>query len=75
MAWIMENIPAAKQLHSKGKLRLGTTDAFFIDRLTGNFFTDITTASRTSLLNLKTGKLKKFLMAKAGAGLLRIDRL
>ena len=34
---------------------MGTTDAFFLDRLAGRFITDITTASRTSLLNLQTG--------------------
>ena len=56
LAWILENIPKARVLLAKGKLRLGTTDAFFIDRLTGNFATDITTASRTSLLNLETGQ-------------------
>lgn len=56
LAWIMQNIPQAKQLLAKGRLQLGTTDAFFIYRLTGNFYTDITTASRTSLLNLETGQ-------------------
>ncbi len=56
LAWIVQNIPEAKQLLAKGKLHLGTTDAFFNYRLTGNYFTDITTASRTSLLNLETGE-------------------
>jgi glycerol kinase len=37
-------------------LRLGTTDAFFLDRLAGTFATDVTTASRTSLMNLETGR-------------------
>lgn len=55
LGWILENIPAAKTLHKKGRLRLGTTDAFFLDRLSGRFVTDITTASRTSLLNLERG--------------------
>src|SRR5690606_28139937 len=36
------------------RLRLGTTDAFFRDRLTGSFAIDPSTASRTSLLNLAT---------------------
>lgn len=36
-------------------LRLGTTDAFFLRRLTGVDATDVTTASRTSLMNLATG--------------------
>ena len=56
LGWIVEHIPAAKALHRRAKLRLGTTDAFFLDRLTGRFVTDITTASRTSLLNLQSGQ-------------------
>ncbi|MFX5793525.1 FGGY family carbohydrate kinase, partial [Acinetobacter baumannii] len=30
----------------------GTSDAFFLDRLTGTFATDPSTASRTSLMNI-----------------------
>ena len=56
LAWIIKNIPAAKELLQRGKLRMGTTDAFFLDRLTGRFITDISTASRTSLMNLQTGE-------------------
>jgi len=52
LAWILENIPQARTLADEGKLRLGTTDAFFLDRLTGRCVTDVTTASRTSLMNL-----------------------
>jgi glycerol kinase len=55
LAWILQNCAEAKSLLSQGKLRMGTTDAFFLDRLAGRFITDITTASRTSLLNLQTG--------------------
>ncbi len=54
--WIIRTIPQAKELLKKGKLRLGTTDAFFLDRLCGKFVTDITTASRTSLMDLDTGQ-------------------
>jgi len=54
LRWIIDNIPAAKAAMQAGHLRLGTTDAFFLDRLTGNFATDVTTASRTSLMNLET---------------------
>ena len=53
--------PAAQRrsrsnLHRQGKLRLGTTDAFFLQHLTGRCVTDITTASRTSLMNLDSGQ-------------------
>jgi len=54
LAWIVRNIPAAAGALVKGTLRLGTTDAFFLDRLTGRFVTDVSTASRTSLMNLET---------------------
>ncbi len=56
LAWIVDQLPEARRLLHKGKLRLGTTDAFFLDQLTGEFKTDITTASRTSLMNLETGQ-------------------
>ncbi|HHI82484.1 MAG TPA: glycerol kinase [Rhizobiales bacterium] len=56
LKWIMDNVSAARDLSARGRLYLGTTDAFFIHRLTGVFATDITTASRTSLLNLETGQ-------------------
>jgi glycerol kinase len=55
-AWIMAQLPQAKKLLAQGRLRLGTTDAFFLDRLTGHFISDITTASRTSLMNIRTGQ-------------------
>lgn len=55
LAWIVQNMPEAKTLLAKGQLRLGTTDAFFLQRLTGRAVTDITTASRTSLMNIHTG--------------------
>lgn len=56
LGWIVRENPVAADLARKGHLRLGTTDAFFRDRLTGRFETDIATASRTSLLNLETGQ-------------------
>ena len=56
LAWILENIPRAGELHRQGRLCLGTTDAFFLDHLTGRCVTDISTASRTSLMNLTTGQ-------------------
>jgi len=56
LSWIMQNIPAAQALLEKGSLCLGTTDAFFLHRLTGRFVSDITTASRTSLMDLQHGQ-------------------
>lgn len=55
LGWIMQNLPGAQDLLAQGRLRLGTTDAFFRARLTGKGATDLTTASRTSLLDLASG--------------------
>jgi glycerol kinase len=54
LAWLIDHVGEAKALLKQGRLRLGTTDAFFLDRLTGAFATDVTTASRTSLMSLAT---------------------
>ena len=54
--WLLENMPAVAEAHAAGRLRLGTTDAFFLDRLCGSFSTDVATASRTGLLDIESGR-------------------
>jgi glycerol kinase len=66
LGWIMAHVPEAKVLAGQGHLRLGTTDAFFRDRLTGRFETDVATASRTSLMDLETGAWESDLCALFG---------
>lgn len=55
LGWALRQIPAVAQAHAAGRLRLGTTDAFFLDRLCGSFVTDRATASRTGLMDLTHG--------------------
>ncbi len=54
MAWILRNSDGAKSAHRRDRLRLGTTDTFFLECLSKSHATDATTASRTSLMNLAT---------------------
>ncbi|MFT3673192.1 FGGY family carbohydrate kinase [Aestuariivirga sp.] len=54
MRWIIDHVDGAKALLQQGRLRIATSDAFFLDRLTGEYATDVTTASRTSLMSLDT---------------------
>lgn len=54
LRWVIDHVPEARELLRQGRLRLGTSDAFLLDRLTGTFATDVTTASRTSLMSLDT---------------------
>lgn len=75
LGWIMAHVPAAADLARRGRLRLGTTDAFFRDRLTGRFETDPTTASRTALMNLATGDWDADLCALFGVPLTALPRI
>lgn len=52
LRWFIDHVPEAKSLLKEKRLRLGTSEAFFLARLTGHFATDVTTASRTSLMSL-----------------------
>lgn len=69
LGWILDNLPAARQALDAGRLRLGTSDAWFLDRLAGVYATDVTTASRTSLMNLATGQWDPDLCALFGVPL------
>ena len=52
--WILETIPGAKEKARKGELLFGNIDTWLIWNLTGQHITDVTNASRTLLMNLKT---------------------
>ena len=56
IAWILENVPGAREKAENGELLFGTVDTWLIWKLTnGNsFYTDYTNASRTMLFNIKT---------------------
>ncbi|TQN59653.1 glycerol kinase [Agrobacterium tumefaciens] len=69
LSWLVKHNPAAAQARAEGRLRLGTTDAFFLDRLTGRFRTDLATASRTGLIDLATGDWSPELCALHGVPL------
>jgi glycerol kinase len=56
LAWILNNVPGARQSAMDGKLAFGTVDSFLLWRLTGGAVhaTDATNASRTMLFNIHT---------------------
>lgn len=59
IAWLLTHVPEVREAARSNRLGIGTSDSFFIDRLTGSYTTDLTTASRTSLMNLTTGQFDK----------------
>lgn len=59
IAWIMKNVPGVKEAAKKGDALFGTMDTWLIWNLTGGVnggahVTDVTNASRTMLMDLKT---------------------
>lgn len=56
IAWLLDNVSAARQMANDGELAFGTVDTFLIWKLTGGAVhaTDASNASRTSLMELAT---------------------
>jgi glycerol kinase len=54
LRWILENVPGAREQAEAGDLLFGNIDTFVVWRLTGLHLTDVTNASRTQLMNLRS---------------------
>src|SRR5262249_18595610 len=59
--WLLDNVSGLRSRAANGEILFGTIDSFLAWRLTGGtyggaHFTDVTNASRTQLLNLRTCK-------------------
>mgnify|MGYP002678556125 FL=1 len=56
IAWILDNVPGARQLAEAGRLAFGTIDSWLIWKMTDGdvHVTDYTNASRTMLYNIHT---------------------
>jgi glycerol kinase len=52
--WLLDEVPGARAAAERGELLFGTMDTWLIWKLTGQHVTDVTNASRTMLMNLKT---------------------
>ncbi len=69
LAWVLHNIPAARDLLAQGRLRAGTVDTWLLWNLTGGqaFATDHSNASRTQLFDTRTLTFSTELAAIFGA--------
>ncbi|MGZ7053810.1 MAG: glycerol kinase GlpK, partial [Candidatus Angelobacter sp.] len=55
LRWLLEKIPGARRQAEAGEVLFGNIDSFLLWKLTGGVHaTDVTNASRTQLMNLKT---------------------
>ena len=57
LKWILDNVEGAREMAQRGDLLFGTVDTWITWKLTEGrvFVTDVTNASRTMLMNLRTG--------------------
>jgi len=58
LAWLLDNVPGARARAERGELCFGTVDSWLAWKLSGHrlHVTDVTNASRTLLLDLRTGR-------------------
>jgi glycerol kinase len=58
VAWMLDQVPGARERATRGELLFGTVDCYLLWRLTGGkvHATDATNASRTLLFNIHTGQ-------------------
>jgi glycerol kinase len=56
--WILENVSGVRKKAENGELAVGTIDSFLLSKLTGGqvHATDVSNASRTQLMDIKTGQ-------------------
>jgi glycerol kinase len=68
LRWLLENVKGARERAEAGRLAFGTIDTFLVWRLTGGkaHVTDVSNASRTLLMNLRTRSWDPELLALFG---------
>ena len=54
LAWLLDNVPGARHSAQRSEVMAGTIDVWLVWNLTGAHVTDVTNASRTQLMNLRT---------------------
>jgi len=64
--WLLDEHPELRARAENGEIRFGTMDTWLIEKLTGEYVTDVTNASRTMLMNLSTLDWDDELLAEFG---------
>ncbi|WP_459549435.1 glycerol kinase GlpK [Nocardia sp. X0981] len=64
--WILDTVPGARERAEAGELCFGTVDSWVLWNLTGRHITDVTNASRTLLMDLRTLRWDERICAEIG---------
>jgi glycerol kinase len=73
--WLLDNVKGAKTKAKKGELLFGNIDTWLIWNLTGEHITDVSNASRTLLMNLKTLDWDKEILQVMGIPLAMLPKI
>ncbi|MEG1754146.1 MAG: FGGY family carbohydrate kinase, partial [Christensenella sp.] len=74
-AWLVRNVESVKAAQKNNTLCCGTMDSWIVYKLTGNFKTDYSNASRTQLLNLDKLKWDEGLVQAFGLNLYSLPEI
>ncbi|WP_280401909.1 glycerol kinase GlpK [Nocardia carnea] len=66
LRWILDTVPGARERGEAGELCFGTVDSWVLWNLTGRHLTDVTNASRTLLMDLRTLEWDSEICAEIG---------
>ncbi|MBF6526672.1 glycerol kinase GlpK [Nocardia farcinica] len=66
LRWILDHVPGARERAEAGELCFGTMDSWLLWNLTGAHITDVTNASRTMLMDLRTQRWDEDICADFG---------
>ncbi|MFN8632561.1 MAG: glycerol kinase GlpK [Chloroflexota bacterium] len=68
IAWLLDNVPGARERANAGELAFGTVDSWLLWKLTGGavHVTDVTNASRTMLYNIHERRWDSLLLESIG---------
>ncbi|MCL2848665.1 MAG: FGGY family carbohydrate kinase, partial [Micrococcales bacterium] len=80
IAWILDNVPGARAAAQAGRLAFGTVDTWLLWNLTGGtcggvHITDVTNASRTMLMDLRTLDWDADIAAEMGVPMSMLPRI
>ena len=66
VAWLLENVPQAREMAERGELAFGTIDSWLVWQLTGGstHITDISNASRTMLFDIHRGEWSEEILSR-----------
>lgn len=66
VAWLLENVPGAREMAEQGELAFGTIDSWLVWQLTGGstHITDISNASRTMLYDIHRGEWSEEILSR-----------